>query len=210
MMLKLSIISVDLSLYLNKKRDLYALFHSQEFTLPNTTAKEAAIPNAIIVLEEFDYAVDKLLDIENIFKYKDQIKREYLNMKNKEIKNRANELLNEYDVSGRGEHNERADNAQFEKDMSAAIMGGEEIDYSKFMELEMSRDGLDIVNNKVHEKAKKEIFQKRSFDNEISSINAELNTIIKNMAILYILMLMWSTPLILAIKPIKKSFKINN
>ena len=77
MMMKLSILSIDLSLYLNKKKELYSMFHGQEFSLPSSNAKESSISNAIIVLEEFDSAVDKLLDIENIFKYKDVIKRDY-------------------------------------------------------------------------------------------------------------------------------------
>jgi hypothetical protein len=182
MMLKLSILSVDLSLYLNKKKELYSLFHGQEFTLPSTNNKEPAISNAIIVLEEFDYAVDKLLDIENIFKYKDIIKREYLDMKNKEIKARTQELIEEYvnkDISF-----EKEDEISYIKkleELKKLSDQGEEIDYDRFVEMEMMNDGFDMQNNKVHDKARQNVLKKRDFDNEICGINAELNNIIRNM-----------------------------
>lgn len=181
MMLKLSIISVDISLYLNKKKELYSLFHGQEFSLPNSNNKEPAISNAIILLEEFDYAIDKLLDIENIFKYKDVIKREYLDMKNKEIKMRTQELVEEYSAKTITE--EQSDKNEYTKRMEELkkISASNDIDYDKFVEMEMMNDGFDTQNNKVHDKARQNVLKKRDFDNEICGINAELNNIIRNM-----------------------------
>ncbi len=180
MMLKLSIISVDISLYLNKKKELYSLFHGQEFSLPSNNNKESAISNAIIVLEEFDHAMDKLLDIENIFKYKDVIKREYLNMKNKEIKTRTMELVDEYEKRTVDEKNHSDDFAKKLANLKEASNRGE-ISYDNFVEMEMLNDGFDMQNNKVHDKARQNILKKRDFDNEICGINAELNNIIKSM-----------------------------
>lgn len=182
MMLKLSIISVDISLYLNKKKELYSLFHGQEFSLPNSNNKEPAISNAIIVLEEFDHAMSKLLDIENIFKYKDVIKREYLTMKNKEIKVRTQELVEEYTVKNVSE--EKSDKMSYAKkleELKKLTDSGNDIDYDKFVEMEMLNDGFDMQNNKVHDKARQNVLKKRDFDNEICGINAELNNIIRSM-----------------------------
>lgn len=175
MMLKLSILSVDLSLYLNKKKDLYALFHGQEFCLPNSSEKQTSISNAIIVLEEFDYAVDKLLDVENIFKYKDVIKREYLNMKNKEIKTRTHELVTQYV----DDKNFDRENKNWEEKLEQ--LSNKQATFEDFQKMEMLRDGFDTENNRVFEKAQKAVFKKRDFDNEITGINAELNNIIKSM-----------------------------
>jgi hypothetical protein len=69
-MLKLSIISVDLSLYIDKKKELYALFHGQEFALPCADGNQNTSKNCIIILEEFDNCIDKLLELENIHHYK--------------------------------------------------------------------------------------------------------------------------------------------
>jgi hypothetical protein len=176
MMLKLSILSVDLSLYLNKKKELYSMFHGQEFSLPSSSAKENAIGNAIIVLEEFDHAIDKLLDIENIFKYKDVIKREYLNMKNEEIKSRTSELLDTHIDKKTLEKEEN-----MIKERLAAISSGTDMDYEAFVKMEQLKDGFDMENNVVYDKARQNVLKKRDFDNEICSINAELDNIIRSM-----------------------------
>lgn len=182
MMLKLSILSVDLSLYLNKKRELYSMFHGQEFMLPNVeNTKEPAIMNSIIVLEEFDHAINKLLDIENIFKYKDILKREYLNMKNEEIKSRANNLIDEYVVKN-SRNTEATANVSANADRKPRQMEiTSESNYDDFMKAEMLNDGFDMQNNQVFDKARQTVLKKRDFDNELCGINAELNSIIKSM-----------------------------
>jgi DNA polymerase III delta prime subunit len=165
MILKLSILSVDLSLYLNKKKDLYALFHGQEFCLPNSTVKEPALNNCIIVLEEFDTSIEKLLDIENIFKYKDILKRNYLDLKNKEIKKKALTLASS------------ANDSEIITPME--VNAGD--NYEEFMEKVMLNDGFDTRNNQVLDKARNDILEQRDQGNELNSINTELDNIIKSM-----------------------------
>jgi nucleoside-triphosphatase THEP1 len=90
-LLRLSIISVDLSLYIDKKKELYALFHGQEFALPGSDTKQNTSKNCVIVLEEFDNCVEKLLELENIHKYKKLLVKEQIARRQgslqKEIKN---------------------------------------------------------------------------------------------------------------------------
>ncbi len=170
MMLKMSILSVDLSLYLNKKKELYSMFHGQDFSLPSTDKKENAINNSIIVLEEFDYALDKLLDIENIFKYKDILKKNYLEAKNEEIKNKAKLLQAKILEVEQKIEKEETPQKKIETD-----------NYDEYIEKLMLEDGIDTKNNKIFEKARLDILEKREHDNEIHSINLELNNIIKSM-----------------------------
>lgn len=170
MTLKMSILSVDLSLYLNKKRELYALFHGQEFRLPNSTTKEPPISNCIIVLEEFDNAIEKILDIENIFKYKDILKRNYLDLKNKEIKEKAVMFEQKSDDDDEVLNIDTSNQSQTIPET-----------YEDFTAKMLMEDGFDTVNNKVLDKARMEVLGKRSHDNELSSINAELNNIITSM-----------------------------
>lgn len=168
MTLKMNIVSVDLSLYLNKKKELYSLFHNQEYSLPNALAKEPkqpALNNCIIVLEEFDTSIEKLLDIESIFKYKDILKRNYLDLKNKEIKKKALSFSNADDSNIADDH----------------VPAGGDDDYEAYMEKIMLKDGYDTRNNNVLESAKNSILEQRDQSNELNSINMELNNIIKSM-----------------------------
>ena len=71
--MKKSIISVDLSLYLDKKKELYALFHGQEFKLPEGSNSYNIANNTIIILEEFDNTIRKLVDLEQIYKLKQDL-----------------------------------------------------------------------------------------------------------------------------------------
>lgn len=168
MMLKMSILSVDLSLYLNKKKELYSMFHGQDFSLPSNDKKENAITNSIIVLEEFDYALDKLLDIENIFKYKDILKKNYLEAKNEEIKNKA-------EIIKLKPNNKTSENEEIKEEKIVTD------NYDEYMEKLMLSDGIDTKNSKIFEKARMDILEKREHDNEMHSINLELNNIIKSM-----------------------------
>lgn len=162
-MLKLSILSVDLSLYLNKKKELYSMFHGQDFSLPNSKdkEKEGAINNAVIILEEFDHAIDKLLDIENIFKYKDILKRNYLKLKNNELKIKS------------------ADLAAEEKDVE--INMDDVNTYEDYMNKLMNAESADIYNKVSFEVSKKNMIQQRDHDNEMNMINIALNNLIKSM-----------------------------
>jgi hypothetical protein len=72
-LMKRSIVSVDLSLYLGKKRELYNLFYGQSFQLPSDEKKVTIAANAIIVLEEFDNTIRKLLSLEKIHVLKQEL-----------------------------------------------------------------------------------------------------------------------------------------
>ena len=82
--LKRSILSVDISLYLDKKKDLYSLFHGQEFSLPDSD-KKYNINNFIIILEEFDNCIDKLVNLEKIYKFKSDLISSHFEQKQKDI-----------------------------------------------------------------------------------------------------------------------------
>ena len=168
---KSSILSVDLSLFLNEKKDIYALFHGQEFCLPNSTEKQPAMHNCIIVLEEFDDSVRKLLDIENILQYKDILKRNYLDLKNKELKERAKEFVKSSEFITN-------DSTKINK-IETSI--DPEITSDDFMTQMLLEDGLDIKNNQISESMQREMLESRDYGNEMNIINTELNTMIKNM-----------------------------
>jgi hypothetical protein len=171
MTLKLSISSVDLSLFLNKKRELYALLHGQDFNLPNSEDKQPALTNCIIALEEFDTAIERILDIENIFKYKDILKRNYLDMKNAEIQETVSSYVKDCEVI----IEEKTAKAEPLKPLT------EDITEEEMMNRLMLEDGIDVKNNTIMEDMRDELMKKRSHDNQMNSINIELNNIIKSM-----------------------------
>lgn len=70
MLLKRNIISIDLVLYLDKKKELYSIFHGNEFKLPNDDTKVYNSENCIIVLEEFDNTIEKLVELEKLYNLK--------------------------------------------------------------------------------------------------------------------------------------------
>jgi hypothetical protein len=208
MTLKMSIVSIDISLFLNKKKELYNLFYNQEFCLPNSQVKEPALNNVIIALEEFDDSMNKLLDIENIFKYKDILKKHFLENKNKELKEKAEAFAfksDDYDTDKKIEITVAKYKAKKEKERknlknkhSKAINGNnsseeendeemngvnssdEELTHQKMLEKMMLEDGFDMKNNIVMEEAKMATLAKRSQDNELNAINAELNSLIQS------------------------------
>lgn len=84
--LKMSIISVDLSMYIDRKRDLYSIFHGNEFYLPYGKGNKLAISqNCIIILEEFDSSIEKIRQLENIFIFKSDTIHSYVSNKTNEI-----------------------------------------------------------------------------------------------------------------------------
>ncbi len=92
-LMKRSIVSIDLSLYLDKKRELYNLFYGQSFQLPSCE-KQATIPeDCIIVLEEFDNSIRKLIDLERFHVLKQDLV-------SADFKSKQDQLLNtKYDES---------------------------------------------------------------------------------------------------------------
>ena len=84
--LKMSIISVDLSMYIERKRDLYSIFHGNEFSLPYGKGQRLNVSkNCIIILEEFDSAIEKIKQLENIFVFKSDTIHTYVSNKTAEI-----------------------------------------------------------------------------------------------------------------------------
>ena len=177
MILKLSILSVDLSLYLNKKKDLYALLHGQEFCLPNSNNKEPAQANCIIAFEEFDSAIEKLLDIENIFKHKDILKKEYLVLKNKGLQARTQNLNFEFTKNTTIMDTPEESENETPKPLPIDVDDGGE----SFMDTLMRQDGIDVRNNRITDNALVDILKQKEFSNEMNSINIELNDIIQAM-----------------------------
>lgn len=94
--MKKSIISVDLSLYLDKKKELYALFHGQEFRLPEGNDIYNVANNTIIILEEFDNTIKKLVDLEQIYKLKqDLIELDFEKKKKSMIEDDGSDVIRE-------------------------------------------------------------------------------------------------------------------
>ena len=90
-LLKKSIISIDLNLYIDKKQDLYSLFHSQEFNLPNNNNKQTINKNSIIILEEFDNCIKRLVDLEKLHQFKSNAIRQSFDSKKNAISIKNNE-----------------------------------------------------------------------------------------------------------------------
>jgi len=88
--LQMSIISVDLSMYIDRKRDLYSIFHGNEFNLPFGKGQKLTVSqNCIIILEEFDSSIEKIRQLENIFNFKNDTIHSYVNNKTSEIEQKV-------------------------------------------------------------------------------------------------------------------------
>jgi hypothetical protein len=76
-LMKKSIISIDLSQYVDKKKELYSIFHNQDFMLPGADPekddKQHVDSNCIIICEEFDACIEKLENMEKIHKFKEGV-----------------------------------------------------------------------------------------------------------------------------------------
>jgi hypothetical protein len=162
---------------LNKKKELYSIFYGQEFCLPNANEKEPPIKNSIILLEEFDYAIDALVQIEDMWDYKKINRKNYLKKKTDEIKGRTQELI---EITQEREDHKRDTEEELKKKLTKLRKPNGEIDFQAYMNAELLEDGIDMENNRVHEKARYNILQKRDYDNEQCMVNTELNNIIKN------------------------------
>lgn len=95
--LKMSIISVDLSMYIDRKRDLYSIFHGNEFYLPYGKGQKLTVSqNCIIILEEFDSSIEKIKQLENIFIFKSDTIHSYVNNKTSEIGKKVQDAIAEF------------------------------------------------------------------------------------------------------------------
>lgn len=137
-LLKRNIISLDLTLYLDKKKELYAIFHGNDFKLPDDDTKIYNIRDNIIVLEEFDNTIMKLVELEKIYQIKiDLIEKFQINKQN----------------------------------LLAATMKKTEF---------KTKENTDIVDNDNYLTAAKEsIDNSRKFDNNLHTINGDVDNVIK-------------------------------
>ena len=137
-LLKRNIISLDLTLYLDKKKELYAIFHGNDFKLPDDDTKIYNINDNIIVLEEFDNTIMKLVELEKIYQIKiDLIEKFQINKQN----------------------------------LLAATMKKTEF---------KTKENTDIVDNDNYLTAAKEsIDNSRKFDNNLHTINGDVDNVIK-------------------------------
>lgn len=95
--LKMSIISVDLSMYIDRKRDLYSIFHGNEFYLPYGKGQKLTVSqNCIIILEEFDSSIEKIKQLENIFLFKSDTIHSYVNNKTSEIGKKVQDAIYDF------------------------------------------------------------------------------------------------------------------
>lgn len=92
--LKKSIISIDIAQYLNKKQALYELFLSGKLELPDNNVKLTIDNNCIIILEEFDLTIQKLIEIEKLYEYKNLITDSIIKKKDNEINNNISKYQN--------------------------------------------------------------------------------------------------------------------
>ena len=183
MMLKLSMLSVDMSLYMNKKKELYSLFHGQEFCLPNSSTKEKPINNSIIVLEEFDYVIDRLLDIENIFKYKDVLKKDYFNLKNEDFQERTKTAIEDQKRHDKSKNKEtKLPSEEKKKKLPTVIpdMLENRGAYIEYVKQQMKNDNISTENAETTNSAQKNILKRRDYESDMAMVNGELNGMIKN------------------------------
>ncbi len=97
-MLKKNVVSVDLSQYINRKNDLYALFHCQKFKLPAGGDTEYDINNYIIVLEEFDHSIEKLARLDKFNNIKFELTQKHLTTKQQDAEKSADAALQQDNV----------------------------------------------------------------------------------------------------------------
>ncbi len=98
-MLKKNVLSIDIAQFINKKNDLYSIFHFQKFKLPIGGETVYDIDNYIIVLEEFDHAIEKLYHIDKFNKIKYELKKKRMRCQQQGIENATRDLLKASEVN---------------------------------------------------------------------------------------------------------------
>ena len=169
--LKMSILSVDLSLYIDKKKELYSLFHGQEFCLPEVENSKHSSKNCIIILEEFDNCINKLLELENIYKFKNLVMKEHFASKELELNKKIKKISETIDKKSIKFKNVKETN----RPKNLENMGFEE-SQRHLMEEE---DNV-LAMNDVMNDARNNMVETRKYDNSLSMVNLDLNSMIKN------------------------------
>lgn len=172
LLLRLNILSVDLSMYIDRKKELYSMFHGGDFGLPIDGSAKKSSHNCIIVLEEFDTAINKIIEIENIHRFKKTIMDHYFIEKEMEINKKIRKLEKDIEeIDNSGPSTKTHEEVMEEKDDDIMLyymknnMGMED-------ETKMN---IEKIQNKEKKKIKKE---KPSYESEIGKMNNEMGKMI--------------------------------
>jgi hypothetical protein len=194
---KMTIISLDLTMYLDKKTELYALFHGEPFTLPDSGEKCDVNKNYIIILDEFDTAINTLLAIEKIFEHRKQLTESYFKRQQQTITSTnagTPRLPREaaWDtastspaINGRDHTRERTRSRQSTREFDLA--DGEEFNSQSFLLNALNTETLETKNNRYQgvpptprEMYHTNMTNKAQFDTNINMINSNIKTLINS------------------------------
>jgi hypothetical protein len=162
-LMKKSIISVDISFYLDKKKELFALFHGQDFQLPESNQTLNISKNCIIILEEFDNAISKLIDLEKIYKLKQDIIESDFQQKHSMILESNKQHADEEET--KEDEEETKEDDEKEETMSVA-------DYQRQVMMDEVSHHKKIKNNSKNKEVNKEL--------SISKISFEIDQLLNN------------------------------
>lgn len=198
-LLKMSIISIDLSLYIDKKKELYALFHGQEFSLPGVDTKQNTSKNCIIILEEFDNCIEKLIELENIYKYRKLLIQEQITRRQnslhkkidrasdnlakitkptKKVSDNASDISDDYDglesVSQRGHDEEMSK----DEDLSSLLKKAKR--HKARSKQAEPGDFKSYVNDSLHDDDDDDVFGDPKTDKDLTKVAVDLDKIIRS------------------------------
>lgn len=166
---KMTIISLNLALYLDKKTELYALFHGEPFALPDSSIKHDINSNYIIILDEFDSAINILLSIEKIHECRKSITDEYFELQGNSVKSlidsSTHNLTIEKDQKGSRRSNDFHENGSFNT--------------NEFMMNALAEDRRSETLN-TRSKIMDDTQKKMQFDTNINMINSNITSLIKS------------------------------
>jgi hypothetical protein len=190
-MLKMDIISIDLSLYMDRKRELFAIFHGQTFGMPNNTNVKHTMQNKyIIILDEFDTCMERLIEIERINEYKKEITNKHFNKGQEFISNNVVDNPQKQPQKTKPPQNPKPNPPQKTKPRSVDNhIDCEEFNMEDYMTQEMNAENDENYENKVEcsttttnndtpSQTKKK--ENRKFTEDIMTINGEISFVVKS------------------------------
>jgi hypothetical protein len=185
-MLKMDIISVDLSLYMDRKRELFAIFHGQTFTMPNNLGIKHTMQNKyIIILDEFDTCMERLIEIERINDYKKDITNKHFNKGQEFIAQKVSNIQPKKKVKKVPERvKQELPKNSIKPDINPETANEDnlEFDMTEYMLQELDNqkpEKLKVVDvDETPDQAKKK--ENRKFTEDIMTINAEIAFVVKS------------------------------
>lgn len=183
-LLKMDILSIDLSLYMDKKKELFSIFHKQTFSLPNSPESKKCISNKyIIILDEFDTCIEKLMELENINKYKNLVTSSHFNDQQKQINRKMKKMdkskKSKKKIKNKPKSIKEADyiNGNFSvKDMLAEE---DKRVTSAIVNMDMNDSNSDY-DNYGEEQIRRT--KNRKFNEDIGIVNSEITNYVKNIS----------------------------